>query len=269
MDNSLDKPIVVPWDYSDKAECALIHAIDFSKILGKEIVLVHIVKKESEVAVNVEKLTIKTEEIYQKYGVRPQIIVKQGNIFSEIKAVMNDCDALMAIMGTHGMKGFQKFTGSWALKVITGSKAPFIVVQDLPSEADIQKVVLPLDFKLEEREKLIWAHFIATTFKCKFYLCYIESSDPQVTKRTGANLRAATTYLESKGINYQLQRLEAKDGLATASVNFAKKIGSGLIIIMTTKNIRFQDYVLGAAEQQIIANEAKIPVMCVNPRNDL
>ena len=113
MDNSLDKPIVVPWDYSDKAECALIHAIDFSKILGKEIVLVHIVKKESEVAVNVEKLTIKTEEIYQKYGVRPQIIVKQGNIFSEIKAVMNDCDALMAIMGTHGMKGFQKFTGSW------------------------------------------------------------------------------------------------------------------------------------------------------------
>ena len=38
---------------------------------------------------------------------------------------------------------------------------------------------------------------------------------------------------------------------------------------MTTKNIRFQDYVLGASEQQIIANEAKIPVMCVNPRTDI
>mgnify|MGYP002626030992 FL=1 len=269
MNETLNKPIIVPWDYSDKAECALIHAIDFSKILSKEIVLVHIVKKESEVAINVEKLNSKAEEINQKYGVRPQVIVKQGNIFSEIKSVMEDCDAQMAIMGTHGMKGLQKFTGSWALKVITGSKAPFIVVQDMPSEADVQKVVLPLDFKLEEREKLVWAHFIASTFKCKFYLCYIESTDPQVTKRTAGNLRAAISYLENKGINYQLHRLDAKEGLATATVNFAKKIGSGLIIIMTTKNIRFQDYVLGAAEQQIIANSAKIPVMCVNPRPDL
>ena len=48
-------------------------------------------------------------------------------------------------------------------------------------------------------------------------------------------------------------------------IKFAENIGSGLIIIMTKKNMTFQDYVFGAVEQQIIANEAKIPVMCVNP----
>jgi len=37
-------------------------------------------------------------------------------------------------------------------------------------------------------------------------------------------------------------------------------------LIMTTKNISFQDYVLGADEQQIIANHEKIPVMCINPK---
>lgn len=269
MNDSQDKPIVVPWDYSDKAEYALLHAIEFSKILHKEVILVHITKKDSDIEPNIQKLKNITQEIETKHSIKTKIIVKTGNIFSEIKSIMEECNAEMAIMGTHGIKGLQKFTGSWALKVITGSKAPFIVVQDAPSEADIQKVILPLDFKLEEREKLVWAHFMASTFKCKFYICYIESSDPTTRKQTAGNIKAAINYLESKSINYELQRLDNKDGLANATVEFAQKIGSGLIIIMTKKNLRFQDYVLGAAEQQIIANKAKIPVMCVNPRTDL
>jgi hypothetical protein len=39
-----------------------------------------------------------------------------------------------------------------------------------------------------------------------------------------------------------------------------------MMLIMTTKNIGTLDYVLGASEQFIIANTARIPVMCVNPR---
>ena len=39
-----------------------------------------------------------------------------------------------------------------------------------------------------------------------------------------------------------------------------------LIMILTTKNINIQDYVLGADEQKIIANPFKIPVMCINPK---
>jgi len=38
---------------------------------------------------------------------------------------------------------------------------------------------------------------------------------------------------------------------------------------MTTRDISLADYALGANEQQIIANKAKVPVMCVNPRSDL
>jgi len=259
------RPIVVPWDYSDKAECALRHAIDFALSLGRDIILVHITKTELDNAIHVERLNLVAERVMTEYGIRPSVIVRTGNIFTEIKTVVEQCDAELAVMGTHGMKGLQKFTGSWALKVIAGCRAPFLVVQDNPTEADIHKIVMPLDFKLEERQKLVWAKFLASIFKCKFYICYIESSDPQVLKRTQSNIHAAVKYLEAEQINYELQRLDSAEGLANASIDFAEQIGSGLIIITTTKNIRFQDYVLGAAEQQIIANEAKIPVLCVNP----
>ena len=260
-----NKPIVVPWDYSQKAEFALLHAIDFALALQKELILVHITKEEFDNALNVERLNLIAEDVMRKYGIRPGVIVRTGNIFTEIKRIISEYDAELAVMGTHGLKGLQKFTGSWALKVITGSRAPFLVVQDKPAEPDIRRVVIPLDFKAEERQKLVWMNFIANVFKCKFYLCYVANSDQQIRKRTQANINAAIKALEASQINYELQQFSGKDGLASETIEFAQSMDAGLIIIMTTKNIRFQDYVLGAAEQQIIANEAKIPVMCVNP----
>ena len=106
----------------------------------------------------------------------------------------------------HSQGGLQKFTGSWALKVIAGSKVPFLVVQDKPSRQDTCKIVIPLGFSSEERQKLAWAKFMAAAGRCKFYICYIETSDAIVMKRTQANIKknavqweTFTKYLESKG----------------------------------------------------------------------
>ena len=264
------RPILVPWDYSEKAEFALQHAIAISKIINAKIILVHIVKRESDIEAHNQKLAAICKKITEQNSIGTSFLVKAGNIFTEITNVIEETDALIAFMGTHGMKGLQKFTGSWALKVITGSKAPFIVVQDKPQpKADVTKIVVPLDFKLEEREKLVWTSFVASLTKCKFYICYTEDSDQIIQKRTLGNIKAATNYLESKGINYELHKLPGDNSIAKETVQFAKKIESGMIIIMTTKNIKFQDYVLGADEQQIIANDSKIPVMCVNPSPDI
>jgi hypothetical protein len=57
-----------------------------------------------------------------------------------------------------------------------------------------------------------------------------------------------------------------KGKFAEQTIEFANKINADLILIITTKNITFADYVLGAHEQEIIANSSKIPVCCVNPR---
>lgn len=262
-----NKPIIVPWDFSEKAEFALLHAVNISTITNYPIILVHITKRQADNSEYTQRLTTKANEVKQQYGVEISALVRTGNIFNQISDIIAETNAFIAIMGTHGMKGLQKLTGSWALKVITGSKAPFIVVQDRPqSNADVTKIVLPMDFKLEEREKLVWTIFLANVTKCKFYICYTEIGDEIIQKRTISNIKAACTYLESKGINYELHQLPGDEGIAKETIKFAKQIESGMILITTTKNIKFQDYVLGAAEQQIIANDSKIPVMCVNPK---
>ncbi len=267
--NEQNKQILVPWDFSEKAQFALLHAINYSKLISRGISLVHIVKKQSEIEPAIERLNPIIKDIEQKHGITTSAIVREGSIFTEITSIIEEVEASMAIMGTHGLKGLQKFTGSWALKVITGSKSPFIVIQDEPSQTDLSNVVFPVDFKVEEKEKLVWANFLSQIFNCTFHLCYVESSDPLIKKRTVGNILSSTKYLNERNIKHEVVKLEGKGSLANESINYAQQINAGLIIIMTTKNIRFQDYVLGAAEQQIIANEAKIPVMCVNPRSDL
>lgn len=259
-------PIIVPWDFSDKAEFALEHALNYSAVSNKDVALLHIVKKSKDIEPALKKMDEKIDEIKAKYGRPVHAIVKEGSIFTTITDVIEDTEATFAVMGTHGMKGMQKVTGSWALKVITGSKSPFIVVQEAPKEREISDIVVPIDFKIENKEKLVWMNFVNAMLKSKFHLVYIDEQDKFAKKQILSNIKVAVEYLESKGINYEINKLGSKGSLPDKTTDFAKVIDAAMIIIMTTKNIGTLDYVMGASEQKIIANDAKVPIMTINPR---
>ena len=262
------RPVIVPWDFSELATFALEHAVILAKTMETDIVLVHIVKRKSDIKKSAEKLEKTTTEQEKKYGIKPLIEIRDGSIFSVIADVINETDASFAVMGTHGVKGMQKFTGSWALKVIIGSKAPFIVVQSPPSKNEkFENIVFPVDFKFSAKEKLLWANTISKLFKSKFYLCYLDVADPTFKRKIFANMNISKKYLTDNGVNYDIIKLEGSN-ISDESVKYAKEVNADLIMISTTRNISFHDYVLGASEQRIIANKERIPVMCVNPRED-
>ena len=264
-----NNPIIVPWDFSDKAEFALEHALNYASIANKQVALLHIVKKSKEVDAATKKLNEKIAEIKEKYGQDVISIVREGSIFTSITDAIEETSASFAVMGTHGMKGMQKVTGSWALKVITGSKSPFIVVQEPPKEREINDIIVPIDFKTENKEKLVWMNFINLLLPSKFHLVYIEEQDRFAKKKVIGNIKVAVEYMESKGISYEINKLGSKGNLSEKTIDFAKVIDAAMIIIMTTKNINTLDYVMGASEQKLIANDAKIPVMTINPNSDV
>jgi nucleotide-binding universal stress UspA family protein len=170
-------------------------------------------------------------------------------------------------MGTHGRKGTQKMFGSKALRVITGSNAPFIVVKTKPSESlKISNIVFPIDFKSENKEKLQWAIYIGRNFQSKIHLFKYPVSDSDLQKKVNTNLNFAIRFLKQNNIEYEIHTAPRKGKFANATIRFAEKISADMIIVMTTKHITFLDYMFGADEQTIIDNSAKIPVMCINPR---
>ncbi|GAB7088972.1 universal stress protein [Marinifilum fragile] len=266
---STKRSLLVAWDFSTVAEYALDHATIFAENVEAEVVLVHIVKKESQIEEAKDKMAEAVEKIYKEKNIRPEFIVRDGSIFTTINDVAKEMNAMLVLMGTHGIKGMQKLTGSWALKVIVGSRVPFVVVQAPPVQKKYSSVVLPVDFKKENKEKLSWAEFLGKFFKAKMRIITPKMPEGQMLQRTKANLVFAKKYLESRGIDYEIDTADGGNDFAMETVDFAKKIDADIILIMTTKNISFQDYMLGAHEQFVIANSAHIPVMCVNPRTDL
>ena len=265
----LNKPILVPWDFSQVAEYALEHAVHLANLIDSDVNLVHIVKGKKEVEEATEKMNKIADDCLKKFNVKPDFFVRVGTIFKTINEVSDEISANFVIMGTHGMKGMQKILGSWALKVIAGSKAPFVVVQAPPKREQYKSIVFPVDFKIENKEKLRWVQYLAKLYHTKIEICKPNITDALMKKRTTANLLFAKKFFDDKGIDYEISTVEGEGDFADETIKFAEKKNADLIIIMTTKRISFQDYVLGAAEQNIISNDARIPVMCVNPRTDL
>jgi nucleotide-binding universal stress UspA family protein len=266
MEKKAIRPILVTWDFTQKSEFALEHGVNLAKLLKTEVTLIHIVKKDSEIDAAQVKLDALADETTKKHSVKTSTIVPAGTIFTTISEVATDIHAEMVIMGTHGMKGMQKLIGSWALKVIAGSKVPFIVVQAPPTSHGFEKIVFPLDFRKENKEKINWIYYIGRLYNSTFYIIKDKVKDRKFVKGIHSNLMFTEKFLRSNEIPYEIHTSPGKKDFTHETIDFAHEINADLLLIMTTKDITMADYVIGANEQQIISNKYQIPVMCINPR---
>ena len=203
--DSLNHSIIVPYDFTEVAMNAVAHAVNLSKSFNTGVTLLHIVKKESEKKEMEQQLEAELQKIHEIYNVKPVGLIKEGTIFKTINQVAHEIDATMIVMGTHGMKGLQKVTGSWALKVIVGSRIPFLVIQDPPKvKGNAIKLVFPVDFKTENKEKLKYVQLMSKYFPSKTLLFSATSKEGVVDPRTKANLVFCKTFMEEKNIDYEL-----------------------------------------------------------------
>lgn len=265
-----DNLILVTWDFTNISQCALEHAILIARTIKQGIALLHIVPRgtsEKEIESRKDKMAIVCEETERRYGVKPDIRIVEGNIFTSISTYVTEQKVSLVVMGTHGMTRTQRIFGSWALKVIVGSSVPFIVVQDKPKTlGKYSSIVFPIDFKSENKEKLNWAIYFGKYFNSKVHLYKYPVGDKSLQKKINANLNFAIRFLIQNNLDYEIHSPERTSDFKNDTLNFAKRIDADLILIMTTKYIGIFDYIFGAKEQKVIANKAKIPVMCVNPK---
>lgn len=261
--------ILVPYDFTEIADYAVQYAIKVGKVIDADVHLLHIVKKESQVTELKARLSAQADKIKEQLGTLPKTFIREGTIFKTINQVVDENNSMLVVMGTHGMKGLQKLTGSWALKVIVGSKIPYLVVQAPPKDEDFSKMVFPVDYKPENKEMLKWVEFMHRLFKSKAHIFASATKEGIVDSRTKANVVFSKKFLEEKGVDYELALAEGDSSFSQETIQYAQKIETDLVIVMTTRDIAFHDYVLGAYEQYIIANTAQIPVLVINPRTDL
>ena len=263
---SINKPIIVPWDFTQIASNAYGHAVNLANLLQRDIILLHVIHEDSGKEGALEKLKAKIAELFRTYKVNTIPVIKTGSIFEVIRDYADEVKAEMVIMGTHGRKGMQRLFGSRALKVIANSKTPFLVIQEQPSTNKFDKIVFPIDFRTENKEQVKFINYLSCHFGSKFMLFKRKAGDRRFKQRIASNLHFVESYLNNNSVNYELYSAPGKMAFEKELVQFAKEMKSDMILTLTTRDIGFMDYLMGAREQYIIANPEKIPVLCINPK---
>ncbi len=271
--------ILVPVDFSEITAPALAHAKLYAEIFKKPIKLVHLIDKgwgdkEHELQLEedeaLSKLQNLAEEIYDESGIETTVLVRRGHFHDGIGELAAELNATLVIMGTKGIRGLQRWTGSNAMRVIRNTKdVPFIVVQEEPKRDSIKTVVLPFSFTVESRQKLAWSIHLAKLFNCHFLLLAEHQTDEFIRHRMDNNMTFAKKYLTQHGCSFSVDTASGSTAFHKEIIIYSAAKEADLLLIMTDEERDFSEIFTGSHEQDIIANEKKIPVMVMNPVDNM
>jgi len=258
------KTFIVPHDFTPVADIALEHAIATAKPLAAKVYILHVVAKEK----SIKEAEVKLHEILAAIdaeGVELIPYVRLGSIFEEIGDFAAELHAELIFMGTHGAHGWQHVTGSHALKVITSSSVPFIIVQDKGvKETGYDDIVVPMDLNKETKQKLAIVANLATYFKSRVHVITPDETDEFLRHQVQANIQFANKFFKERGIEVTTT-LAPSSGFDKEVVKHAVNIDADLIAIMNLNRSNFLGSITANYEQYIITNDAKIPALVVNP----
>lgn len=263
------KRILVPTDFTKVADCAMNHAARLAERMNADVHLLHIVDKASEVEEARTKLKMEVERA-KRWSARVKVhpLVRVGSVYEDIGTAASEVGASLIIMGTHGMRGMQFITGSRALRVITNSTVPFVVVQERNiKEAGYRDIVVPLDLQKETRQKVALVADMAKYFNSKVHVITPRESDEFLHHQLENHIRFAKQYFGERGIELEATIADADAGnFVDAVIRYAMKIDADLLAIMNLAQGNIFGVLGVPYEQEIITNEAMIPVMLMNPR---
>lgn len=267
---TMSKIILVPTDFTPIADNALEHAVAVANTINAKIALIHIVPKKSHVEEAKTRLSMMLERPELKsLDIEIDPIVRVGTIFEDIGDVAEELSADLIIMGTHGMKGLQFITGSRALKVITSSSTPFVVVQESKiKETGYDDIVVPLDLSKETKQKLTIVAQMAKYFKSRVHLIIPRESDEFLKNQLDRNLNYAKQFFNEQQIELTTKVSDEKSGdFDDGIIQYASEINADLIAIMNLAANSLVGMLGSSYVQNILTNEAQVPVLIVNPIN--
>lgn len=258
------KTFIVPHDFTKVADIALEHAIATAKPLDAEVQLLHVVSKQNQI----HEANIKLEEIVEKFnshGVDLIPNVRIGSIFEDIGDFAAEHEAKLIFMGTHGAHGWQHVTGSHALKVVTNSSVPFIIVQEkVVKPTGYDSIVVPMDLNKETKQKLTIVSRLAKYFDSMVHVVIPDESDDFLKHQVKSNIVFAKRFFKDRGVDMK-HSIISRNGFDKEVVKYAVSVDADLIAIMNLNKGNLFNVISSNYEQYIITNDALIPALIVNP----
>ncbi|MBP7849631.1 MAG: universal stress protein [Lentimicrobiaceae bacterium] len=266
--------VLVPTDFTPVTKNALNHALVVAKTFDLEIILLHVINRETRSKVGKdnteakveEQLKVLADEVLSRDNLKVICLYREGSIFDMIEAVAREYKPQFMVLGTHGKKGLQYLFGSYALKVISQSPCPVIVVQEKPfPEHGFQRIVFPIGLHTEARQQVLYAVLSHGFFQSEIMVFVQLSREPgEVTK-----LNVITAQIQEEfrkhGVRHSITKAENTSDFGSQLLHFSVSRNADMIMMMTDSVIDNPGFDNSSWSEKLMFNTAQIPVLCINP----
>jgi nucleotide-binding universal stress UspA family protein len=255
--------ILVPCDFKEDSQSALKYAAFLAKKDQAHIILLHIISASSQLEQAEREMQGWLNKMNSMYTGEVTSLVEVGNVKEGIGEIAQRESCHLVVMPTHGIRGMQHVTGSLALRVISESNVPFLVVQQrVVREHGLQKLVVPINFRPQILEELPLIISMAQTFLSEVHLVLSNLNEEETN--TGLVEQIEHAFAEAK-VACLLHHVSAGTNFAKAVAHYASGVDADLICAINYSYEYLYTLFPRAEEEDLIYNEAQIPVLLLTP----
>ncbi|HNW91016.1 MAG TPA: universal stress protein [Bacteroidales bacterium] len=273
--------VLVPYDFSKAAENALVCAIELASLFKCEITVFHALNKknirlyadpdDAEKIVR-NKLIALAKDIIENDHILVNVYVFRDEADIVVNKIYERINAIAMIAGLNPEKQpTHYFSPGSVVTDFRNLRIPIIVVHDiLPRKSLFSGMILPLDFNRESKEKAAWVGHISTLNKTSVRILTRHYKDTYFAASLRNNLALVMKLYKNLNVDYRVVcEAGIKSDIDKYAVDYAWYNNGEMIVLMATKELAADDLLFGLKEKKIIANKYKLPIMLINPRDDL
>jgi universal stress protein E len=290
------KTIVAGVDFSDASEAALAEANRLAMGEGGHLHINHIIpinevellmkesKDNEEVISTVDKelrsFAAQTSNLYNKKAYHVMV----GHPFLEMMKFLEEVDADLLVIGSHGPAQGHHYVGGVASKCIRRSPVPVLVVRKQHQEA-FEQIVVCMDFSETAMKALDYAAEIAANEGAELHLLNVhvdqwaiysfpltETNQSEVQKYLAAEKQAvkdklekiATSVLEAyPGVSVSTHEVSTV-GVTQAIIEFVKVKKIDLVVAGTHGHSKLTEFFIGTTTERLV-HTCPCSVLTVSP----
>ncbi|MBS1850760.1 MAG: universal stress protein [Acidobacteria bacterium] len=278
--------VLVATDFSPASEKPLRHALAIARSYGAKFYLAHVVSSLGLTMTGPEAITVAEQAVSRDAahlehelvrsgalaGVEHQVMIRHGEVWPELDAILRQEKIGLIVLGTHGRHGVRKLLlGSVAEQIFRQAEGMVLTVgpgsyQDSRVEASVEKrtFLFATDFGEGSRNALPYAVSIANQFKAKLVFLNII---PAIPLPEGMHRCSADELLDlrQKAQATHLRRLEelVQHVPLAVSPEFRVELGAAVTIsekiLETAENIQAEIIVMGLHRSKHVGAVTHLP----------
>lgn len=255
---------IVPHDLTDVGDAAFRYALYLGKSVETEIRILHIVSDRSKIPVASAKIDLMVSKFDISDNVIITKVIKEGSIYEDIAKISKENSAQLIIMGTHGEKGMQKLFGSHAMKVVTSTEIPFMVVQSNTQPRIINKVVVPIDLAKESLQIIKLAGDIAQIYNAEIHVVGEDPRDEHLNLQMNNRFQIVRNQYNDRNINSVIELFKEGGSFSKKVIDYAKNNEIDLIALAYHSESIIPSFDKFA--QNLITNPEQLPCLVINSK---